>query len=164
MKKNHGKSKSSQMADVGAKPVTSRIAVAMAKVIFSRPAFALLKTRGSPKGDVLETARIAGIMAAKDTARAIPFCHPLLLDKVAVAVSLEARTRSVVIKSEVKAQAKTGVEMEALHAAGVAALTVYDMMKWADKGIVISDWRLLEKHGGKSGDYFCRGAKPRTTG
>ena len=102
---------------------------------------------------MFETAKIAGIMAAKSTPAMIPMCHPLMLSKVKVICKVEKIKRQVVTTSEVVCQGKTGVEMEALVAASVASLTIYDMMKWADKGSVISETKLLHKSGGKSGDY-----------
>jgi cyclic pyranopterin monophosphate synthase len=151
-----------QMVDVGDKAVTIRSAKAMARVSFSPQVFKLFQRQGSPKGDVLETARIAGVMAAKRTPLAIPFCHPLVLDKVKVETIVEPRRASIVIYAEVKSQGRTGVEMEALHAVSVAALTVYDMTKRLSHAIKITDIKLLEKHGGKSGDYFAPGLRSRS--
>ena len=146
-KKIHG------MVDVGEKPVTLRTALAKASIRFSKSAFDVLKKKGSPKGDVFETARIAGIMAAKRTAEAIPLCHPLELDKVSVMFLLKPLTSRVEILAEVKSHGRTGVEMEALHAASVAALTIYDMMKWTDQRMTIGDIQLLKKTGGQSCDF-----------
>ena len=108
----------------------------------------------SPKGDVLQVAKLAGIMAAKETPRIIPLCHPLQLNKVSVDFKIDKRRHSIEIVSEVICLGRTGVEMEALAAAVVSALTVYDMMKWADKSMTISDVCLLKKTGGKSGTYI----------
>ncbi len=141
------------MVDISEKNITRRVAIASAQIRMSKKAFGLLVKEGSPKGDVLETAKVAGIMAAKNTPQIIPLCHPLNLNKVNVSLSLNRKECSVVIKAEVICQGKTGVEMEALVAVSVAALTVYDMMKWAGQGMVISDVQLLYKEGGRSGIY-----------
>ena len=141
------------MKDVSRKSVTKRTATAMAVVTLSRTAFGVLVTTGSPKGDVFETARLAGIMAAKATPQMIPLCHPLLLEQVAVEFALRSKDFSVEVYAKVKCHGRTGVEMEALHAAAVSSLTIYDMMKWCDKGAVISELKLLEKSGGKSGNF-----------
>lgn len=153
-----------RMVDVGAKPVSERTARAQAVVrLGPKIASALKKTGALAKGNVIETARIAGIMAAKRTASLIPMCHNLPLDFVAVDTSW--RGNSLRIETAAHCAARTGVEMEALAAASVAALTVYDMCKSADKGIVISDIRLLEKSGGKSGHFiegrYRRSERPR---
>jgi cyclic pyranopterin phosphate synthase len=141
-----------RMVDVSGKRLTRRSAVAEAWVnVGSEIAARLRQDGGVAKGNVLETARIAGIMAAKRTAELIPMCHPLVLDVVEVeAQVLDDRVR---ILSRVSCEGKTGVEMEALTAASVAALTVYDMVKSAGKGIEIGPIRLLKKEGGKSGDW-----------
>lgn len=144
---------SAGMVDISDKQVTSRAAVACATIRLGKKVFSVLMSEGSPKGDVFETARIAGIMAAKGTPRIIPLCHPLSLNKVNITFENEKKDSMITITAEVKSEGKTGVEMEALTAVSVAALTIYDMMKWADKGMVISDIRLLEKRGGKSGDF-----------
>ena len=143
----------SGMVDISAKDLTKRVAQASAVIQFSREAFDALIKDKSPKGNVLETAKVAGIMAAKNTPQIIPLCHPLELSKVKVDFALNARQNSVKISSEVVCLGRTGVEMEALAAVTVSALTIYDMMKWADKGMVISDVKLLYKTGGKSGTY-----------
>ena len=137
------------MVDVSAKPQTQRKAVATARVKMS-PA-ALRAARHNPKGDPLEIARVAGIAAAKRTAELIPLCHPLLLSHIDVQASF--CKNAVEILSSVRSTGATGVEMEALTAAAVAALTVYDMCKAADRSIEISELRLLEKSGGRSGTY-----------
>jgi len=141
-----------RMVDVSAKPNTLRQAVATVRVRMS-PA-ALRAARRNPKGDPLEIARIAGIAAAKRTAELIPLCHPLLLSHVDVRANF--CKNGVEISSTVRSTGPTGVEMEALTAAAVAALTVYDMCKAADRGMEISALRLLEKSGGKSGTYRAR--------
>ena len=139
----------SRMVDVSAKASTTRTARAHAFVRMSAAVVAGLAS--NPKGDPLEVARIAGIMAAKRTAELIPMCHPLPISHVDVDVSIE--THGVRIFTTVSTAAQTGVEMEALTAASIAALTVYDMTKALDKGIEIQDVYLIEKRGGKSGDY-----------
>ena len=143
----------SGMIDISAKEVTKRIAKASSTITLSKEAFAALIKGKSPKGDVLETAKVAGIMAAKNTPVLIPMCHPLELSKVSVNFVVNKKEHSVVATSEVVCFGRTGVEMEALVAASTAALTIYDMMKWADKGMVIAPTKLLSKSGGKSGDY-----------
>jgi cyclic pyranopterin phosphate synthase len=146
------------MVDVGAKPVSERIARAQAIMrLGPKIALALKKTGALAKGNVIETARIAGIMAAKRTASLIPMCHPLPLDFVSVDTSW--RGNRLRIETTARCAARTGVEMEALVAASVAALTVYDMCKSAGKGMVIRDIRLLEKSGGKSGHWKLAGRK-----
>ena len=147
---------STGMIDISAKTPTKRVAVATATVKFGKNAFKILVTKGSPKGDVFETAKVAGIMAAKNTPAIIPMCHPLELSKVSVTFTPDKKKNSVIIKAEVSCLGRTGVEMEALTAVSVAAITIYDMMKWADKGMVISGVKLLSKSGGKSGDYTAR--------
>jgi len=140
-----------QMVDTSAKTVTTRHAVASARVLMTTETIAALRDHRTPKGDPLEAARLAGIMAAKRTADLIPLCHPLPLTHVDVKATLE--DYGVYLESSASTNAQTGVEMEALVAASVAALTIYDMCKALDKGIVISDVRLESKTGGKSGDY-----------
>ncbi|NQU40595.1 MAG: cyclic pyranopterin monophosphate synthase MoaC [Lentisphaerae bacterium] len=140
------------MVDVGDKPRSVRTARAEARIAVGKPIADRLRDTGAiGKGNVVETARIAGIMAAKRTSNLIPMCHPLLLDHVAVTADWEGDVLR--IESSVRCAGVTGVEMEALTAASVAALTVYDMCKSAGKGIVIESLRLLEKTGGKSGDW-----------
>jgi cyclic pyranopterin phosphate synthase len=140
-----------KMVDTSDKAVTTRHAVASARVIMSRETVNALHEHRTPKGDPLEAARLAGIMAAKRTADLIPLCHPLPLTHVDVRAKLE--DYGVSLESSVSTNAQTGVEMEALTAVSVAALTIYDMCKALDKGIIISDVRLERKTGGKSGDY-----------
>ncbi len=142
-----------RMVDVSEKPITERDATAEAFVVLSPDAYAAAKEGNGPKGDVLGPARIAGIMAAKRTADLIPLCHTLALTKVDVDFEWLDERNALRIKSSVKTSAQTGVEMEALTAASVAALTVYDMTKAIDKGAVIEGVKLLAKSGGKSGDY-----------
>ena len=139
------------MVDVGAKAVSERVAVARASVKMQPATLKLIAARKAAKGDVLSVAQLAGIMAAKRTAELIPLCHPLSLSSVDVKLSLDARRNAVDIEATCKLKGRTGVEMEALTAASVAALTVYDMCKSVDRGMVISDVRLLHKSGGKSG-------------
>jgi len=141
------------MVDVSAKAVTSREAVAGGRITMSREAFTALVSGTSPKGDVLAAARIAGIMAAKKTSELIPLCHPLPITKVAVDFETDGDACAVNVAATVRVTGQTGVEMEALTAASVAALTLYDMLKAVDKTMVISDVRLLSKSGGKSGDF-----------
>lgn len=140
------------MVDVSAKPVTAREAVAGATVIM-RPETLQLATGGAAKGDVLGVARLAGIMATKRTADLIPLCHPLPVSKVAVELTPDPGLPGIRIEATVRTTGRTGVEMEALTAASVAALTVYDMLKAAEKGMRIEAIRLLSKTGGKSGDW-----------
>ena len=142
------------MVDTSAKEATARRAVASARVLMSPETVEALRAGRTPKGDPLETARIAGIMAAKRTAELIPLCHTLPLTHVEVRAEL--RDEGVVIEAEAATRAQTGVEMEALTAAAVAALTVYDMCKAVEKGIRITDLRLEEKTGGKSGAWKRR--------
>lgn len=144
-----------QMVDVSAKEITHREARAQATIRMSSEAFAALKEGNLKKGDALGVARVAGIMAAKRTHDLIPLCHPLPISTVAIDCQLVEAANTVRIEAFVKVAGQTGVEMEALTAASIAALTIYDMCKAIDKGIVIENVRLLEKHGGKSGDWSC---------
>jgi cyclic pyranopterin phosphate synthase len=139
------------MVDVGAKQLSARRAVASARVVMSKETVEAVRAHRTPKGDPLEVARLAGIMAAKRTADLIPLCHPLALTHVEVRAELTAD--GVRLEAEAATTAQTGVEMEALTAASVAALTVYDMCKALEKGMTITDLRLEEKTGGKSGDW-----------
>jgi cyclic pyranopterin phosphate synthase len=139
------------MVDVSDKPSTDRRAIARAVVRLSPDTAAAVAAGDAPKGDVLGTARIAGIQAAKRTAELIPLCHPLPLSFVGV--EAEVRDDSLVITAEARTTGQTGVEMEALTAASVAALTVYDMVKGIERGVVIESVSLLEKSGGRSGDW-----------
>lgn len=147
------------MVDVSEKPYTVREAVATATVVMGHETLTLLKENRLKKGDVLQVARIAGIMAAKKTPEMIPLCHPLGISSVTVDFTVDDLKNSVVVQSRVRTTGQTGVEMEALTAASVAALTIYDMCKAVDKGIVITDVMLLEKRGGKSGEF--KREKPR---
>ncbi len=142
------------MVDVGDKAVTSREAVARGHVRMRPATLAAIRDGDVPKGDVLATARIAGIMAAKRTPEIIPLCHSLLLTKVAVEFEIDEVESRVVITSTVRCKGQTGVEMEALTAVSAAALTIYDMAKALEKTMVIGEVRLVEKRGGKSGDYI----------
>lgn len=141
------------MVDVGDKTVTSRTARASGRVYMKAATLSAIRDGQVPKGDVLSAARIAGIMAAKRTPELIPLCHTLLLSKVAVDFEIDEKRNSVVITSTVRCNGQTGVEMEALTAVSVAALTIYDMAKALEKSMVIGDIALLEKTGGKSGDW-----------
>ena len=138
-----------RMVDVGAKPVTDRRAVAEAYVRMAPETAASVEAGDAPKGDVLGTARLAGIQAAKRTAELIPLCHPLALSFVDVRIEVDAGAGKVRLESEARTSAQTGVEMEALTACAVAALTVYDMVKGIERGVEIERVRLLEKAGGK---------------
>jgi len=140
-----------RMVDTSSKSTTMRHAVASASVLMSTETVTALREHRTPKGDPLETARIAGIMGAKRTAELIPLCHPLPLTHVDVQATI--MDYGVYLESTVSTNAQTGVEMEALTAVSVAALTIYDMCKAIDKGIIISEVRLESKTGGKSGDY-----------
>lgn len=140
-----------KMVDTSDKPATVRNAVASARVLMSPETVSAVRDHHTPKGDPLEAARLAGIMAAKRTAELIPLCHPLPLTHADVQARVEAY--GVHLESSVSTNAQTGVEMEALTAVSVAALTIYDMCKALDKGITISDVRLERKTGGKSGDF-----------
>lgn len=140
-----------RMVDVTAKPDTRREAVAKGTVKMKPETFDLLKKNALPKGNVLTTAQLAGIMAAKQTPSLIPLCHPLLLGDVDVELSLDEENKAVEITATVKSTGKTGVEMEALTATAIAALTVYDMCKAVDKSMKIENIRLVKKSGGKSG-------------
>ena len=145
-----------RMVDVGAKAVTGRVAVASVRVRMKKETLALA-TGGAKKGDVLAAARIAGIAAAKKTGELIPLCHPLPLDSVSVDITPVKNPPSLLIEAAARTTAKTGVEMEAMTAASVAALTIYDMCKAADRAMVIEDLRLEYKSGGKSGTYRRKG-------
>jgi cyclic pyranopterin phosphate synthase len=141
------------MVDVGDKQITSRTAVAEGEVRMTAATLAAIRDGNVPKGDVLAAARIAGILAAKKTPELIPLCHTLLLSKVAVDFEVDEAEQRVVITAMVRCNGQTGVEMEALTAVSVAALTIYDMAKALDKGMTIGAIRLLEKQGGKSGEW-----------
>ena len=142
-----------KMVDVGEKPPTRRTAVAGARVLVSEETFALIRSGGMKKGDVLTVAQIAGVMGAKRTPDLIPMCHPILIDGIDLKLSLDEERCAVEIRALVSCDGRTGVEMEALTAASVAALTVYDMCKAVQKDMVITDIRLVSKTGGVHGDY-----------
>jgi cyclic pyranopterin monophosphate synthase len=139
------------MVDVSAKDVTSRSATARARVVMQQETLTLITSGTAKKGDVLATARIAGIQAAKKTSDLIPLCHPLMITKVAI--EFEIGDTVIDVEATVRVEGKTGVEMEALTACSVACLTLYDMVKAVDLGIRITDLRLVEKTGGKSGHF-----------
>lgn len=142
----------SRMVDVGNKEITDRVAVAHAKIIMKPETFQLIMDKKIQKGDVLEVARVAGIMAAKQTFTLIPMCHPLNLTSVKIDYGNNA-VNEIDIFSEVRVTGKTGVEMEAITAATICAITIYDMCKSVDKGMVICDIHLVKKSGGKSGTF-----------
>ena len=139
------------MVDVSEKPVTTREAVAKGKVVMQASTLSLLKEGNLPKGDALATARIAGIMAAKETHRLIPLCHPLLIDDIDIEFSLDEQASAVEITATVKGSGKTGFEMEALTAVTISGLTIYDMCKTVDSTLRLENIRLARKSGGKSG-------------
>lgn len=141
------------MVDISDKEVTQRAAIASGKIVLSPKAYRILLKQGSPKGNVLETAKIAGIMAAKNTPSLVPLCHPLSLEKVSVTFEMFKSKNTVKVTSQVLALGKTGVEMEALSAVCAACLTIYDMMKFSGQDMTISQIRLIHKSGGKSGVY-----------
>lgn len=149
---NEGKAK---MVDVGGKAVTTRTATAQARVRMRADTLALIATVGHKKGDVFAVARIAGIQAAKKCADLIPLCHPLALTAIDVDFEIDEANASVIVTASCKLEGKTGVEMEALTAASVASLTIYDMCKAVDKGMTIESLRLVSKTGGKSGDWHA---------
>ena len=152
MKLSHlGKDGAARMVDVSGKPPTVREAVARGRIRICAPAMKLVREGGLAKGGVVEVARLAGILAAKRTSDVIPLCHPLALSQVDV--DLLPRRDGFVIEARVRTEGKTGAEMEALHAVAVAALTVYDMVKAADKAMTIDEIRLVSKTGGKSGPW-----------
>ena len=142
-----------KMVDVGEKPVTVRTAVAAARVLVNEQTFALIRSGGMKKGDVLTVAQSAGVMGAKRTPELIPMCHPILIDGIDLKLTLDEARCSVEIRASVSCAGRTGVEMEALTAAATAALTVYDMCKAVQKDMVISDLRLISKSGGVHGDF-----------
>ncbi|PZR90773.1 MAG: cyclic pyranopterin monophosphate synthase MoaC [Stutzerimonas stutzeri] len=145
------------MVDVGDKAETVRIAVAEGHVVMQAETLAIVRDGEAKKGDVLGTARLAGIMAAKRAHELIPLCHPLLLSKISVDLSIDEALPGVRVRAEVKLTGKTGVEMEALTAVSVACLTVYDMVKAVDRAMHIEGVRLVHKSGGKSGTYEIAG-------
>ena len=141
------------MVDVSAKPATERVAVAEGRVVMAPKTLALVRKGNAKKGDVLGTARIAGIQAAKRTHELIPLCHPLAISQIEIDITPDLKLPGVSVTARVKVSGKTGVEMEALTAVSVACLTIYDMVKAADRGMRIEGIRLLEKRGGRSGHY-----------
>jgi cyclic pyranopterin monophosphate synthase len=142
-----------RMVDVSAKSATERAAVAEGRVVMSKATLALIVSGNAKKGDVLGTARLAGIMAAKRTADLIPLCHPLALSKVTLDIVTDKKLPGCIVRAAVKVNGPTGVEMEALTAVSVACLTIYDMVKAVERGIRIEGIHLVEKKGGKSGHY-----------
>jgi cyclic pyranopterin phosphate synthase len=146
-----------RMVDVGDKPATDRRAVARAVVRMSPQTAATVQAGDAPKGDVLGTARIAGVLAAKRTGELIPLCHPLGLDHVDVDAEVDPAAGTVTLTAEARVTARTGVEMEAMTAVSVAALTVYDMVKGLERGVEIASVALLEKSGGRSGTWRREG-------
>jgi len=143
-----------RMVDVSAKPVTKRTAIASGRVLMKAQTLERIVNKKIEKGDVLGVARVAGIMAAKRTGEIIPMCHPLAIDSVEIQFQPDGRRSEVRIEVRVKSTGKTGVEMEALMATAAAALTIYDMCKAVDRGMIISDIKLMKKSGGKSGTYI----------
>jgi cyclic pyranopterin phosphate synthase len=142
-----------RMVDVTAKPATERTAVAEGRVVMSKATLALIISGDAKKGDVLGTARVAGIMAAKRTSDLIPLCHPLTLSNVTLDISPDNTLPGYIVRATVKVTGPTGVEMEALTAVSVACLTIYDMIKAVERGVRIEGIHLVEKKGGKSGRY-----------
>ena len=141
------------MVDVGSKAVTQRRAIAQGRILMQPATLELVRAGNAKKGDVLGIARIAAIQGAKRTADLIPLCHPIALTRVAVELSVDEAGCAVVCSATVECEGRTGVEMEALTAVQVGLLTVYDMLKATDRGMAITDVKLLEKHGGKSGSW-----------
>ncbi|MCP3466845.1 MULTISPECIES: cyclic pyranopterin monophosphate synthase MoaC [unclassified Bradyrhizobium] len=148
-----GTSGEARMVDVSEKPATERLAVAEGHVVMTRATLDLIRSGNAKKGDVLGTARIAGIMAAKRTSELIPLCHPLALSKVTVDIEPDDKLPGCLVRAAVKVTGPTGVEMEALTAVSVACLTIYDMIKAVERGVRIEGIHLVEKKGGKSGHY-----------
>ena len=147
------------MVDVGGKNVTERVAVAVGRILVNEECYNMIKTGGHKKGDVLGTAQIAGIMAAKKTPDIIPMCHPIMITGANIRFNLNDEDLAVEIEATVKCSGVTGVEMEALTAASAAALTIYDMCKAVQKDMVIDQIHLVSKSGGKSGDFVWGGDK-----
>jgi len=148
-----GTSGEARMVDVSQKPATKRTAVAEGRVVMSKATLELIVSGNAKKGDVLGAARIAGIMAAKRTSELIPLCHPLALSKVRLDIAPDSNLPGCIVRATVKVTGPTGVEMEALTAVSVACLTIYDMIKAAERGVRIEGLHLVEKTGGKSGPY-----------
>jgi cyclic pyranopterin phosphate synthase len=152
-----GKRGQARMVDVSQKAATERVAIAEGRVVMSAKTLDLVLAGNAKKGDVLGAARIAGIMAAKRTSELIPLCHPLALSKVEVDIEADDRLPGLVVRATCKLKGQTGVEMEALTAVAVACLTIYDMVKAAERGMRIEGIHLTEKRGGKSGVYRAKG-------
>ena len=140
------------MVDISNKPDTSRIAIAKGEIVMRPETLKLVESRSMGKGDVLTVAQVAGVMAAKNTSDLIPLCHPLPLNQISVEFELDEELPGITIVASVTTMGKTGVEMEALTAVAVSALTIYDMVKAVEKTMIIQNIRLVEKHGGRSGD------------
>jgi cyclic pyranopterin phosphate synthase len=151
-----GRAGDARMVDVSAKPATAREAVAEGRVRMALKTLAIVRKGDAKKGDVLGAARIAGIMAAKRTHELIPLCHPLPITKVEIDIAEDRALPGLVVRARVKVNGQTGVEMEALTAASVACLTIYDMVKAVERGMRIEDIRLIEKSGGRSGLYRAK--------
>ena len=143
------------MVDVGDKPATHRVAVATGRITMQPETLALVQAGHAKKGDVLGVARIAAIQAAKRTSELIPLCHPIAITRIVVDFDIDTAAQAVECQARVETQGPTGVEMEALTAVQVGLLTIYDMCKAADRGMIIGDVHLLEKHGGRSGSFFA---------
>ena len=141
------------MVDVAAKAATHRIAIAQGRIVMKPSTLSIVLAGSAKKGDVLGIARVAGIMAAKKTSDLIPLCHPLALTRVAIDFTADEKSASIECRATVETVGPTGVEMEALTAAQIALLTIYDMCKAVDRGMTITDLRVIEKHGGKSGSF-----------
>ena len=148
-----------KMVNVGQKEVTERVAIVRSAVYLAADTFDLLENKALPKGDVLTVAKVAGIQGAKQTAQLIPLCHPLFLSYIDVNFHLNDKNYSILVEAEARTNASTGVEMEALVAAQVAAMTIYDMCKAVQRDITISDCRLVYKSGGRSGTFDVREEK-----
>jgi cyclic pyranopterin phosphate synthase len=148
-----------KMVNVGQKEVTERVAIVRSVVYLAADTFDLLENKALPKGDVLTVAKVAGIQGAKQTAQLIPLCHPLFLSYIDVNFHLNDKNYSILVEAEARTNASTGVEMEALVAAQVAAMTIYDMCKAVQRDIAISDCRLVYKSGGRSGTFDLREEK-----
>jgi cyclic pyranopterin monophosphate synthase len=151
-----GKAGDARMVDVSAKPATERIAVAEGQVVMTTATLDLVLEGNAKKGDVLGTARLAGIMAAKQTHQLIPLCHPLAISQVVIDIEPDRKLPGLVVRARVKVSGQTGVEMEALTAVAVACLTIYDMVKAVERGMSIEGVRLIEKSGGQSGRYRAK--------
>lgn len=147
------------MVDVTEKAVTARIAVAEGTILCNRAIIEAVRSQNIKKGDVLGVARVAGIMAVKQTALLIPMCHPLLISKTSIDFEIDEERYAIKAVCTVKIEGKTGVEMEALTGVNIALLTIYDMCKAVDKRMVLTDIHLVEKHGGKSADFYFDGAE-----